>query len=125
MKKYQIKIVSQISGTSDQVRCFHCDGGLRHWDPEDDPWTEHARWFSVCGYVRLVKGDDFIQQAIAQRPPVLPTEVCTMLFNLFNFNSKKHLKIIHHHCKISLWCAVQHEAAKILPSIPIVVGRLD
>lgn len=59
-------------GTRDHVRCFHCDGGLRQWEPEDDPWTEHARWFSQCGYVRLVKGDEFVQQAIAQHPPVLP-----------------------------------------------------
>lgn len=64
-----------VAGTSDHVRCFHCDGVLRHWDPEDDPWTEHARWFSRCGYVRLVKGDEFVQQAIAQRPPVLPAGV--------------------------------------------------
>ncbi|XP_021938290.1 baculoviral IAP repeat-containing protein 7-like isoform X2 [Zootermopsis nevadensis] len=59
-------------GQSDQVRCFHCDGGLRHWDPEDDPWTEHARWFSQCGFVLLVKGDEFVQQALIQHPPVLP-----------------------------------------------------
>ncbi|CAH2017741.1 unnamed protein product [Acanthoscelides obtectus] len=24
-------------GIRDQVRCFHCDGGLKHWDPHDDP----------------------------------------------------------------------------------------
>ena len=30
-------------GLSDQVKCFYCDGGLRNWVPEDDPWTEHAR----------------------------------------------------------------------------------
>ncbi|KAK4883076.1 hypothetical protein RN001_006395 [Aquatica leii] len=47
-------------GCGDQVRCFHCDGGLRHWHPLDDPWTEHARWFPKCGYVLLVKGQDFI-----------------------------------------------------------------
>lgn len=47
-------------GSGDQVRCFHCDGGLRHWDPQDDPWTEHARWFPKCGYVSLVKGQEFI-----------------------------------------------------------------
>ncbi|KAK5650406.1 hypothetical protein RI129_001435 [Pyrocoelia pectoralis] len=47
-------------GSGDQVRCFHCDGGLRHWDPQDDPWTEHARWFPKCGYVSLVKGQDFV-----------------------------------------------------------------
>lgn len=47
-------------GVGDQVRCFHCDGGLRHWDPEDDPWTEHARWFPLCSFLRIVKGQDFI-----------------------------------------------------------------
>ncbi|KAL3279746.1 hypothetical protein HHI36_017254 [Cryptolaemus montrouzieri] len=47
-------------GIGDQVRCFHCDGGLRHWDPEDDPWTEHARWFPLCSFVKIVKGQDFI-----------------------------------------------------------------
>ncbi|KAK9871338.1 hypothetical protein WA026_011605 [Henosepilachna vigintioctopunctata] len=47
-------------GIGDQVRCFHCDGGLRHWDPEDDPWTEHARWFPLCSFVKIVKGHDFI-----------------------------------------------------------------
>ncbi|XP_066156165.1 death-associated inhibitor of apoptosis 2 isoform X1 [Euwallacea fornicatus] len=47
-------------GMGDQVRCFHCDGGLRHWDPDDDPWTEHARWFPRCSFVNLVKGQDFV-----------------------------------------------------------------
>ena len=37
-----------------------CDGGLRRWDPEDDPWTEHCRWFSSCAYARQVKGAEFI-----------------------------------------------------------------
>lgn len=47
-------------GVGDQVRCFHCDGGLRHWDPDDDPWTEHARWFPSCSFIKLVKGQEFI-----------------------------------------------------------------
>lgn len=47
-------------GTGDQVRCFHCDGGLRHWDPQDDPWVEHAKWFPTCSFVRIIKGADFI-----------------------------------------------------------------
>lgn len=47
-------------GRGDQVRCFHCDGGLRHWDPQDDPWTEHARWFPRCSFVKLVKGQEFV-----------------------------------------------------------------
>ena len=52
------------------VKCFYCDGGLRNWQPEDDPWTEHARWFSECGFVRLVKGDEFISKCINSHPPV-------------------------------------------------------
>lgn len=47
-------------GLGDQVRCFHCDGGLRHWDPQDDPWTEHARWFPRCSFIKLVKGQNFV-----------------------------------------------------------------
>ena len=44
----------------DQVRCFTCDGGLRRWDPEDDPWTEHCRWFPNCPFARKIKGDALI-----------------------------------------------------------------
>ena len=59
-------------GLSDQTKCFYCEGGLRNWQPEDDPWTEHARWFSKCGYVRLIKGDDFIAKCLNERPPQPP-----------------------------------------------------
>jgi len=55
-------------GLSDQVKCFYCDGGLRNWQEEDLPWTEHARWFSGCVFVRLVKGDEFVKQAREERP---------------------------------------------------------
>lgn len=59
------------TGTNDQVRCFHCDGGLRQWDEHDDPWKEHARWFSTCTFVLLVKGEEFVQQANVEQPPFL------------------------------------------------------
>ncbi|XP_060592564.1 baculoviral IAP repeat-containing protein 7-like [Ruditapes philippinarum] len=48
------------TGYEDHVRCFACDGGLRRWDPEDEPWTEHCRWFPACPFARAEKGDDFI-----------------------------------------------------------------
>ena len=28
-----------ISGYGDYVRCFFCGGGLRNWEPGDDPWV--------------------------------------------------------------------------------------
>ncbi|KAL9917201.1 death-associated inhibitor of apoptosis 2 [Glossina fuscipes] len=46
----------------DQVRCFHCNMGLRSWEKEDDPWFEHAKWYPQCPFVRLVKGNTYIQQ---------------------------------------------------------------
>lgn len=56
-------------GLSDQVKCFYCDGGLRNWQPEDDPWVEHARWFSKCAFVRLVKGEEYIRSCVVAKPP--------------------------------------------------------
>uniref|UniRef100_A0A3B3HG46 E3 ubiquitin-protein ligase XIAP n=1 Tax=Oryzias latipes TaxID=8090 RepID=A0A3B3HG46_ORYLA len=28
-------------GEGDEVICFRCGGGLKDWDPEDNPWEEH------------------------------------------------------------------------------------
>ncbi|XP_045499128.1 baculoviral IAP repeat-containing protein 7-B isoform X2 [Colias croceus] len=54
------------TGVEDQVRCFYCDGGLGKWEAGDVPWREHARWFPQCGYVLLLKGQHFVDEA--QRP---------------------------------------------------------
>jgi len=59
-------------GLSDQTKCFYCEGGLRNWQPDDDPWTEHARWFTKCGYVRLIKGDEFIAKCVDEIPTEIP-----------------------------------------------------
>lgn len=48
-------------GSDDQVRCFHCNGGLRYWMVDDDPWFEHARWFPSCQFVHLVKGLGYVK----------------------------------------------------------------
>ena len=32
-------------GERDRVKCWYCNGGLQNWEPEDEPWTEHAKWF--------------------------------------------------------------------------------
>ncbi|XP_045175859.2 uncharacterized protein LOC123536598 [Mercenaria mercenaria] len=48
------------TGYEDHVRCFACDGGLRCWDPDDDPWVEHCRWFPACPYALQKKGGQYI-----------------------------------------------------------------
>ena len=50
------------TGYSDNVKCFFCDGGLCDWEGEDEPWTEHARWFPDCDFLKQVKGIEFIQK---------------------------------------------------------------
>ncbi|KAK6171490.1 hypothetical protein SNE40_019668 [Patella caerulea] len=50
------------AGFDDSVKCFYCDGGLRTWERGDDPWEEHAKWFSRCPYVLQVRGEAFVQQ---------------------------------------------------------------
>lgn len=54
-------------GYDDQVRCFHCDGGLHGWQPTDDVWIEHAYWFPNCGFVVLMRGHKFIKYSIDTR----------------------------------------------------------
>lgn len=49
-------------GSADGVRCFHCDGGLNRWDPQDEPWREHAKHFPTCGFLLLSKGVNFIKK---------------------------------------------------------------
>ncbi|XP_004282448.1 baculoviral IAP repeat-containing protein 7 [Orcinus orca] len=48
------------TGQQDKVRCFFCYGGLQSWEPSDDPWTEHARWFPRCEFLLRTKGRDFV-----------------------------------------------------------------
>ncbi|KAJ8314616.1 hypothetical protein KUTeg_006766 [Tegillarca granosa] len=50
------------TGEDDTVRCHYCDGGLRQWEPGDNPWVEHARWFPFCKYVVKMKGFHFIEE---------------------------------------------------------------
>jgi baculoviral IAP repeat-containing protein 2/3 len=51
-------------GIGDEVRCFYCDGGLRNWLQNDDPWFEHTRWFPKCPFVTLVKGSTYIKNVL-------------------------------------------------------------
>ncbi|KAJ8016076.1 hypothetical protein DPEC_G00003400 [Dallia pectoralis] len=48
------------TGYGDNVKCFFCDGGLRNWEPGDDPWQEHAKWFPRCDFLVQTRGRDYV-----------------------------------------------------------------
>ncbi|XP_046571621.1 baculoviral IAP repeat-containing protein 3-like [Haliotis rubra] len=55
------------AGYSDCVRCFYCGVGLKTWEERDDPFVEHVRWRSSCSYIRRLKGENFVIQALAHK----------------------------------------------------------
>ncbi|XP_053396997.1 baculoviral IAP repeat-containing protein 3-like [Mercenaria mercenaria] len=48
------------AGLQDCVRCFFCSVGMKNWQQGDNPWVEHARWSPNCAYVKLCKGQLFV-----------------------------------------------------------------
>ncbi|XP_021028204.1 baculoviral IAP repeat-containing protein 2 [Mus caroli] len=56
---------------NDDVKCFCCDGGLRCWEPGDDPWIEHAKWFPRCEFLIRMKGQEFVDEIQARYPHLL------------------------------------------------------
>jgi len=38
------------------------EGGLQNWEPNDDPWEEHAKHFPGCGFLNVTKSRDYVQK---------------------------------------------------------------
>ena len=55
------------SGKGDRVCCFSCGGGLKDWEEGDTPWEQHAMWYGNCEYLKLMKGQCFIDQMAKKR----------------------------------------------------------
>lgn len=49
-----------VTGYADCLRCFYCGIGLKSWEPGDDPCRVHASWRPECAYLRVIKGDDYV-----------------------------------------------------------------
>lgn len=47
---------------SDSVKCISCKAKLSEWQPEDNPWEEHAKINSSCEYLLHCKGENFIKE---------------------------------------------------------------
>ena len=58
----------ELTGVADAVRCYHCGGGLRNWEPGDNPWREHAKWYKDCPHILLVKGQSFVDNVLNGGP---------------------------------------------------------
>lgn len=50
------------TGKEDETICYYCGGGLKDWQEEDQPWEQHARWFSKCPFVIVNMGQDFVNK---------------------------------------------------------------
>lgn len=56
------------TGSGDSTSFFGCDhGGLRNWQPGDDPWEEHAHFFPGCLVLRAQKSDEEIKKLVESR----------------------------------------------------------
>ncbi|GFR82306.1 baculoviral IAP repeat-containing protein 7 [Elysia marginata] len=47
----------------DCTSCFHCGGALHSWEPGEDAWVAHARWFPDCVFIHVKLGDAFIEKS--------------------------------------------------------------
>ncbi|XP_029968403.1 E3 ubiquitin-protein ligase XIAP [Salarias fasciatus] len=56
------------TGTGDKVLCFRCGGGLKGWQPEEDPWEEHAKHYPGCSFVLAEKGQEFVSNIQLRGP---------------------------------------------------------
>ncbi|XP_051933463.1 E3 ubiquitin-protein ligase XIAP [Hippocampus zosterae] len=56
------------TGTGDMVMCFRCGGGLKGWQPDEDPWEEHAKSYPGCSFLLAEKGQEFINIIQLQDP---------------------------------------------------------
>jgi len=59
------------SGKGDKVLCFSCGGGLKDWEVLDIPWEQHALWYQNCQYLKIMKGQSYIDQVTSRK-----NEIC-------------------------------------------------
>lgn len=48
------------TGMGDRVQCFSCAGGLKNWEEDDVAWEQHALWYPNCDYLKLIRGQKYI-----------------------------------------------------------------
>ncbi|KAL6480372.1 hypothetical protein MHYP_G00114050 [Metynnis hypsauchen] len=56
------------TGEQDRVICFKCGGGLKDWQPTEDPWEEHAKHYPGCSFLLAEKGQEFVNSVQLGNP---------------------------------------------------------
>uniref|UniRef100_A0A672YFR6 Baculoviral IAP repeat-containing protein 5.1-like n=1 Tax=Sphaeramia orbicularis TaxID=375764 RepID=A0A672YFR6_9TELE len=55
---------SPSENAPDVACCFFCLIELEGWEPDDDPWSEHAKRSPTCGFLTMKK--DFTELTVAE-----------------------------------------------------------
>lgn len=61
-------------GKSDQVICFSCELGLKHWKEQDNPWEDHAKCSPNCEFLLKERGKEFVQNYMKTNTSVAEQE---------------------------------------------------
>lgn len=59
-------------GKKDYLICFSCGGGFKDWENTSDPWYLHARYYGECQFLKLMKGENYINNMIATASSPMP-----------------------------------------------------
>lgn len=82
-----------FAGVDDLVRCYHCGNGLQKWKATDDPWFEHAKWFSSCDFLFLVKGEDFVNEIRKKSWSLFEAEVSEVFPSINNTPTERKFPV--------------------------------
>ncbi|KAK3590518.1 hypothetical protein CHS0354_036339 [Potamilus streckersoni] len=64
-----------FTGNQDYTRCYQCGGGLRNWEPGDNPWIEHCRWYPTCPHVEKGKGQRFVKAVLKKQAELVQKHI--------------------------------------------------
>jgi hypothetical protein len=53
-----------VTEWTSQSMCFHFNGCLVEWLPQDKPFEKHGYWFPDCAYVKYMKGPSFYHECL-------------------------------------------------------------
>ena len=49
-------------GDNDRVVCFCCAGGLKNWEPNENPCYKHAKWYPMSGFAPRCQGAEYVKE---------------------------------------------------------------